>query len=65
MRFYVTGQNVFTITSYSGFDPELGLTSNSGFDPDSGLTDANLQQNVDFAQFPQARTFLIGVNIGF
>ncbi len=53
LRFYVTGQNVFTITGYSGFDPELGLT------------DGNLQQNVDFAQFPQARTFLIGVNVGF
>ena len=53
LRVYVTGYNVFTITGYSGLDPELGLT------------DGNLQQNVDFAQFPQARTFLLGVNIGF
>ena len=53
VRLYVSGQNVFTITGYSGLDPELGLT------------DDNLQQNVDFAQFPQARTFLLGVNIGF
>jgi TonB-linked SusC/RagA family outer membrane protein len=53
LRFYLTGQNVFTITGYSGLDPELGLT------------EGNLQQNVDFAQFPQARTFLVGVNIGF
>lgn len=53
LRFYVSGQNVFTITGYSGLDPELGLT------------DSNLQQNVDFAQYPQARTFLLGVNIGF
>ena len=53
LRFYVTAQNLFTITGYSGLDPELGIT------------DGNTQQNVDFAQFPQARTFLIGVNIGF
>ena len=53
LRFYLTAQNVFTITGYSGLDPELGLT------------EGNLQQNVDFAQFPQARTFLLGVNIGF
>jgi hypothetical protein len=53
LRFYVSGQNVFTITGYSGLDPELGLTQ------------GNLQQNVDFAQYPQARTFLLGVNIGF
>ncbi len=53
LRVYVAAQNLFTITNYSGFDPELGLT------------DGNLQQNVDFAQFPQARTFTVGVNIGF
>ena len=53
LRLYLTAQNVFTITGYSGLDPELGLT------------EGNLQQNVDFAQFPQARTFLLGVNIGF
>jgi TonB-linked SusC/RagA family outer membrane protein len=52
LRFYVSGQNIFTITDYSGFDPELGLSQ------------GNLQQNIDFAQFPQARTFLLGVNIG-
>ncbi|SDM48262.1 SusC/RagA family TonB-linked outer membrane protein [Kriegella aquimaris] len=53
LRLYVTAQNLFTITGYSGMDPELGLT------------DGNLQQNVDFAQFPQARTFLLGVNLSF
>lgn len=53
LRLYLSGQNVFTITGYSGLDPELGLTDN------------NLQQNVDFAQFPQARTFMLGANIGF
>jgi|SaaInlStandDraft_1057018.scaffolds.fasta_scaffold00202_29 TonB-dependent starch-binding outer membrane protein SusC len=53
LRLYLSGQNVFTITDYSGLDPELGLTQ------------GNLQQNVDFAQFPQPRTFLLGVNIGF
>jgi len=52
LRFYVTGQNVFTITGYSGYDPELGIT------------DGN-QINVDFAQYPQARTYLLGANIGF
>ncbi len=57
LRLYLSGQNVFTITGYSGLDPELGLTG----DEDN----PNLQQNVDFAQFPQARTFLLGVNIGF
>jgi TonB-linked SusC/RagA family outer membrane protein len=52
-RFYVTGQNVFTITNYSGMDPELGYV------------DGNLQLNVDYAQYPQARTWTIGANITF
>ena len=53
LRLYLSGQNVFILTDYSGLDPELGLSDN------------NLQQNVDFAQFPQARTFMLGANISF
>ena len=52
-RFYVTGQNVFTITDYSGMDPELGYV------------DGNLQLNVDYAQYPQARTWTFGTTIDF
>ncbi|WP_154856590.1 SusC/RagA family TonB-linked outer membrane protein [Cyclobacterium xiamenense] len=52
-RFYVTGQNVFILTGYSGMDPELGYT------------DGNLQLNADFAQYPQARSWTIGTTITF
>ena len=52
-RFYVTGQNVFTITDYSGMDPELGYIDN------------DLQLNVDYAQYPQARTWTFGTTIDF
>ena len=52
-RFYVSGQNVFTITDYSGIDPELGYV------------DGNLQLNVDYAQYPQARTWTFGTTIAF
>ncbi len=53
LRFYVTGQNVFTITGYSGLDPELGYV------------DGNLQLNVDYAQYPQAQTWIFGLTAGF
>ncbi len=53
VRFYVTGINVFTITPYSGIDPELGYT------------DGNLQRNVDYAQYPQPRTWTFGTVIDF
>lgn len=52
-RFYITGQNVLTLTGYSGIDPELGYV------------DGNLQANVDYAQYPQARTFIFGTNVSF
>jgi len=53
VRFYITGQNIFTITDYSGFDPEMGYI------------DGNLQRGVDYAQYPQARTWVFGATLGF
>ncbi len=53
IRLYITGQNVFTITDYSGMDPELGYV------------DGNLQRGVDYAQYPQARTWIFGASLGF
>lgn len=50
-RLYITGQNVLTLTGYSGLDPEIGYT------------DGNLQRNVDFARYPQPRTWTIGTSI--
>ena len=51
VRLYLVGQNLLTLTSYSGMDPELGYS------------DGNLQRNVDFAQYPQARTWTFGLNV--
>lgn len=53
VRLYVSGQNVFTITDYSGLDPEMGYI------------DGNLQRGVDYARYPQARTWLFGASISF
>ena len=51
-RIYVSGQNVFTISSYSGLDPEI---ANS--DP--------FFSGVDRGAFPQPRTYLIGLTANF
>ncbi|MEO1623617.1 MAG: SusC/RagA family TonB-linked outer membrane protein [Bacteroidota bacterium] len=55
-RIYVTGQNLFVLTDYTGFDPEVNTPSAVG---------GNLSYGIDFAAYPRARTFLIGVNIDF
>ncbi|MDQ6477240.1 TonB-dependent receptor [Dyadobacter sp. LHD-138] len=51
-RFYVSAQNLFTFTKYSGFDPEVGSTN-------------PLQSGVDNGVYPQPRTFMAGINFGF
>ncbi|TLP75450.1 SusC/RagA family TonB-linked outer membrane protein [Maribacter sp. ACAM166] len=56
IRFSVTGQNLFTITDYSGFDPEVN----------SGSTSGGIQTfGVDYYTYPKARTFLVGLNLTF
>lgn len=59
LRIYATAQNLFTITPYSGFDPDLG----NAYDNDRGNVATEI--GVDRGQFPQPRTFIFGVNINF
>jgi TonB-linked SusC/RagA family outer membrane protein len=53
-RFYVSGQNLFTLTKYQGFNPEVGSGGKNG---------GNWAGGVDSAPYPLARTFLLGVSI--
>jgi hypothetical protein len=55
LRLYVSLQNFFTITNYSGYDPEGGR---NGSDDQSAL-----YQGIDMATYPTAKTVLFGVNI--
>ena len=54
MRVYLQGQNLFVLTKYKGFDPEVSS---------SGGTDIRVA-GTDYGAYPQARTFLLGLNIG-
>ncbi|WP_047246206.1 SusC/RagA family TonB-linked outer membrane protein [Maribacter thermophilus] len=53
-RIYVSGQNLLTITDYSGFDPEV---NNRGQD--------NLNRGDDYDAYPRSRTLTIGINLEF
>jgi hypothetical protein len=55
-RVYVTGQNLITITNYDGYDPEVNTTT---FGRPSYLL------GHDFYTPPLAKTWLVGVNVGF
>ena len=53
-RIYVSSHNLLTFTKYTGYDPEV--SSKYG----------NLLTNgIDYGQYPQARTLMVGVNLGF
>jgi len=49
LRFFISGQNLFTITKYSGMDPEVGL-DNFG---------------MDLGRYPLSRIYMTGVNATF
>lgn len=55
LRFYLSLQNFFTITNYSGYDPEGGR---NGVSEQSGL-----YQGIDMATYPTAKTVQLGINI--
>ena len=53
---YITGQNVFLITKYPGFDPETNsITGSNG--------NSNIPSlGIDYPHYPSARTFIFGLN---
>lgn len=55
LRLYVSAQNILTFTKYSGYDPEVGNRT-----PGSSLTNG-----IDFAVYPQPRSFMVGLQVGF
>jgi TonB-dependent starch-binding outer membrane protein SusC len=55
LRVYVQAQNLYVFTKYYGFDPEV--SSNGGSSPETA--------GVDYAAYPQARTYTFGVNFNF
>jgi TonB-dependent starch-binding outer membrane protein SusC len=53
-RIYITAQNIWVLTNYSGFDPEVNY---AGIDPSRAGT--------DFFTYPQPRTIMGGINLKF
>ncbi|GAB3831414.1 SusC/RagA family TonB-linked outer membrane protein [Hymenobacter jeollabukensis] len=53
-RLYVTGNNLYVLTKYSGFDPEVSARPNLPLAP-----------GLDYAAYPRSRAYLFGVNVSF
>ena len=56
LRVYVTGANLFCLTKYTGYDPEVSsYVRNSSY---SGLT-----PGIDYSSYPKSRAFTFGLNV--
>ena len=54
LRVYVTGYNLFTLTNYSGFDPEVSTRRATALTP-----------GVDYSAYPKSRQLIFGLNLNF
>ncbi|MFP9097826.1 SusC/RagA family TonB-linked outer membrane protein [Flavobacterium sp. RHBU_24] len=54
VRFYVSGQNLVTLTNYSGLDPEIARTDGSA-----------ASAGIDIGRYPQPKSVIFGLNVTF
>ena len=54
VRFYATGTNLFCLTKYSGYDPEVDTRRSTPLTP-----------GVDYSAYPKSIGFVVGVNLSF
>ena len=52
----LTGQNLFVLTDFSGFDPEVNVDKNIGGIPSNGI---------EYIPYPTARRIIFSINFGF
>ena len=60
VRMYISGQNLFTLTKYPGFDPEVNSVS-AGASTQAN----NVSMGVDFFTAPQMRSLTCGIEVNF
>ena len=61
LRVYITGQNLWTLTKYTGLDPEMHISDNVKRDTYGG----DVAAGIDWGTYPSARSYVVGVNMNF
>ena len=57
-RLYISGTNLFTLTGYSGFDPEMTVSANS-------VGEGDRANGIDWGTYPACMIFSLGLNLTF
>jgi TonB-dependent starch-binding outer membrane protein SusC len=65
MSVYATGQNLFTITDYSGLDPEVNAFGGIFRADDPNAVNKGTELGVDYGTYPQSKAVIFGVNVQF
>jgi hypothetical protein len=58
VQVYIQGQNLFTFTKYKGLDPDINLRT-------SGNDNQDIHMGIDEGAFPVAKSYNIGLRVGF
>jgi TonB-linked SusC/RagA family outer membrane protein len=54
-RIYASAQNILTFTEYTGYDPEVG----------NRVPTSTLNNGIDYAVYPQPKSYQVGINVNF
>jgi hypothetical protein len=66
IRLYFTGQNLFTITKYTGLDPEIGVPQGTDVNDKNNTTLRSVTAaGVDVGTYPSSRYYTVGLNVTF
>jgi hypothetical protein len=57
LRIYISGTNLWTLTNYSGFDPEI--------DSNAYASKGDILKGYDYGGYPTAKTYTVGINLSF
>jgi hypothetical protein len=59
LRLYISAQNAFIFTKYSGYDPEVF------WNPSGSTTNTNIARGLDYDTYPRTRNYTIGLTVNF
>jgi len=65
LRVYATAQNLFTITKYKGYYPEVNAFSSSSQSGSTLGSPSSTAIGIDYGTYPQTKIYTAGINVSF
>jgi len=65
IRVYFTAQNLFTITKYTGLDPEIGIPQGTDPNNNNATVRSVTASGIDVGTYPSSKYFTLGLNLTF